>query len=313
MSLRITSRALCALSTHARNLGKVAEVLGALKAKPSAGDVDVAVEHKDGARLLTFKANGNGSSMVLPLMGLDASGIDGAALSLLVGLEAMAKASNPARTDSAELASLRAELERATACARNNANDATHKAGELLTLRADLKEAKATLSTINPDASRAALCALRDERDNLLATVEDLTSALARATSKPLAAVAPIKARLDAAKADHGSLVDACIAETVAQAAPKAKPAPAVVAPVAAPVVAAVAVAAAAAVETLQELEGRADVELESMGSRVVRVTFLPIGGLRGRQGSGVADALKARGFRYDAKASAGGRLVWVR
>lgn len=289
MSLRLTSRALVALSTHARNVGKAAEVLGALKAKPTAGDIDVAVEHKDGARFLTFKANGNGSTMNLPLMGVDAVGVDAGVLSLLVGLESVAKAGNPAQVDNAMVAALRDRAD----------------AAEAITART-LKSHSETVTA--RDALKRTVANLTDERDQLLATVQELTTALGKAKAAP---AAPIKARLDAAKADHGSLLDAIVAET---ASAKAKPAAPQVAQVQQqPKAAPVAVAAAAAVETLQELEGRADVELESVANRVVRVVFLPVGGLRGRQGLGIADALKARGFRYDGKASVNGRLVWVR
>lgn len=312
MSLRITSRALCALSTHARNVAKAAEVLGALKAKPKTTHADVSVEHRQGCRFLCFRGS-DGSTLDLPLMGLDAETLDAGALSLAVGLESVAKATGSnasARVDDGELVRLRAAL-------AESAKEASDTRKELMKVRGVGTSSNALVAS-NALLERAnrELHAANEERAQLLATVEELTAALAKANAKPAPAVAPIKARLDAAKADHGSLLDAIVAETA-----KAKPARVQVAPErqAAPVatIAATVTAEAvdkAALEVLAELEGRSDVETETVGGRVVRVTFKPVGHLPPRQGKGVADSLKARGFAYDAKASkAGGQLVWVR
>lgn len=154
------------------------------------------------------------------------------------------------------------------------------------------------------DDIRAALVAEYADHDATRAQLAAVTAKLeALAKAKPVPAVAPIVQRLQEAKAEHGSLLDAIVAET-------AKPAQVAQASA---VAVKVAPAVRTDVETLVELEGRADVEIESRSGRPFRVTFKPRGEGRAVQGVGVADSLKARGFAYSGKLSVGGRLVWER
>lgn len=152
------------------------------------------------------------------------------------------------------------------------------------------------------DDIRAALVAEYADHDATRAQLAAVTAQL-EAVTKAKPAAAPIVQRLQEAKAEHGSLLDAIVAET-------AKPAQVAQASA---VAVKVAPAVRTDVETLTELEGRADVEIESRSGRPFRVTFKPRGEGRAVQGVGVADSLKARGFAYSGKLSVGGRLVWER
>lgn len=269
-SLTLSPALIVAISTHARNLAKVAEVMGCAKAKPKTAAVSASLTFKGAAAApcLSFKGS-DGSELDLPLQAIADIGTE--ALSLMMGLDATA----PAGDGDKQLRAALAEAERE---GRQLASDV-----------AKLKEALA-------DQVAQAAARLAEQRKERAAAQAVL--ARVRQEAPALASAAKVTAH------DAGDLLGSIVEATEG-------PAPVQVASVAAAVqVAPAAVQVATLPEgdaILADILARPDVEVERLAGRVVLVTFTG-----GRQGLGVADKLKACGFRFRARGERGA-LVWAR